>query len=632
MSEDRGTVAVSARELNLSIGTLNLLSDASLTIHEQDRIGLVGRNGAGKSTLLKVISGIESPSSGEIAYKKNLQIGYLPQDFELDSDKTVLENIMAGAEYILKLIKEYESLPPESTRAAQLEEEISHRQGWDLEHRAEVLMQSLNTPPKQAKTGPLSGGEKRRIAMCKTLISEPDFLILDEPTNHLDTESIEWLEECLNKFQGAILLVTHDRYFLDRVSTHIYDLEDGKIRYYQGNYSSYLIQKAEEEATAELIEHKRQQILKKELAWLRAGVKARTTKSKSRIQRYHDEASKEGFEKKLDTEMIIPRAPILGNKTVNLEGVSKSYGDKTLFENLDLEFEPDTRIGIVGRNGLGKSTLVNIILGKVEPDTGTVEVGQRTQFNYIDQNRVSLNPDKTVLDEVADGNENIYIGEQKISARGYLRRFLFTDQKINTKVHRLSGGEKSRLTLAKILKEGGNFLILDEPTNDLDLATLRILEESLINFEGCVLVISHDRYFLNRVCQKILAFEGDGKLVFQEGNYDYYLEKRKEAEKEELKKATAKPVTEEVVEEKPQNTQGRKLKWKEERELEGMEDKILELETEAEELESMFNQPDFYEKHGNEAVELTEKLNSLKSEIEQLYARWEELEEIKNNQ
>ena len=627
MSEDRGTVVVSARELNLSIGTLNLLSDASLTIHEQDRIGLVGRNGAGKSTLLKVISGIEAPSSGEIASKKNLQIGYLPQDFELDSEKTVLQNIMDGAGHILKLIKEYESLPPASSRASQLEEEISHRQGWDLEHRAEVLMQSLNTPPKDAITGPLSGGEKRRIAMCKTLISEPDFLILDEPTNHLDTESIEWLEECLNKFQGAILLVTHDRYFLDRVSTHIYDLEDGKIRYYEGNYSAYLLQKAEEEATAELVEHKRQQILKKELAWLRAGVKARTTKSKSRIQRYHDEAGKEGFERKLDTEMIIPRAPLLGNKTVNLNSVSKSYGGKTLFENLDLEFEADTRIGIVGRNGLGKSTLVNIILGRVEPDSGTVEVGQRTQFNYIDQNRVALNPDKTVLEEVADGNENIYIGEQKISARSYLRRFLFTDQKINTKIHRLSGGEKSRLTLAKILKDGGNFLILDEPTNDLDLATLRILEESLINFEGCVLVISHDRYFLNRVCQKILAFEGNGRLVYQEGDYDYYLEKRKEAEKQQ---SAVKPVPVETVEENREKPQARKLKWKEERELEEMEDKILELETETEELESMFNQPDFYEKHGNEAVQLTEKLNSMKSEIEKLYARWEELEEIKN--
>lgn len=627
MSEDRGTVVVSARELNLSIGTLNLLSDASLTIHEQDRIGLVGRNGAGKSTLLKVISGIEAPSSGEIASKKNLQIGYLPQDFELDSEKTVLQNIMDGAGHILKLIKEYESLPPASSRASQLEEEISHRQGWDLEHRAEVLMQSLNTPPKDAITGPLSGGEKRRIAMCKTLISEPDFLILDEPTNHLDTESIEWLEECLNKFQGAILLVTHDRYFLDRVSTHIYDLEDGKIRYYEGNYSAYLLQKAEEEATAELVEHKRQQILKKELAWLRAGVKARTTKSKSRIQRYHDEAGKEGFERKLDTEMIIPRAPLLGNKTVNLNSVSKSYGGKTLFENLDLEFEADTRIGIVGRNGLGKSTLVNIILGRVEPDSGTVEVGQRTQFNYIDQNRVALNPDKTVLEEVADGNENIYIGEQKISARSYLRRFLFTDQKINTKIHRLSGGEKSRLTLAKILKDGGNFLILDEPTNDLDLATLRILEESLINFEGCVLVISHDRYFLNRVCQKILAFEGNGRLVYQEGDYDYYLEKRKEAEKQQ---SAVKPVPVETVEENREKPQTRKLKWKEERELEEMEDKILELETETEELESMFNQPDFYEKHGNEAVQLTEKLNSMKSEIEKLYARWEELEEIKN--
>ena len=629
MSEDRGSVVVSARELNLSIGTLNLLSDASLTIHEYDRIGLVGRNGAGKSTLLKVIANIESPSSGEVATKKNLQIGYLPQDFELDDEKTVIENIMAGASHILKLIADYESLAPDSARASHLEQEITYRDGWDLEQQAKVLMQSLNTPPAEALTGKLSGGEKRRVAMCKTLISQPDFLILDEPTNHLDTESIEWLEECLNKFQGAILLVTHDRYFLDRVSTHIYDLEDGKIRYYQGNYSAYLIQKIEEEATSELLEHKRQQILKKELAWVRAGVKARTTKSKSRLQRYHDEASKDGFEKKIDVDLLIPRAPMLGNKTVNLTDVSKAYDGKTLFEGLDLEFEPDTRIGIVGRNGLGKSTLVNIILGTVEPDTGTVEIGQRTQFNYIDQNRVALNPDNSVWEEVADGNEHIYIGDQKISARGYLRRFLFTDQKINTKVSRLSGGEKSRLTLAKVLKNGGNFLILDEPTNDLDLATLRILEEALIAFEGCVVVISHDRYFLNRVCQKTLAFEGDGKLVFQEGNYDYYLEKRKEMEKEA---ATPEVVKEPLTETTASSGNGRKLKWKEERELEGIENKILGLEEEAEKIETLFNQADFYEKHADEATELTEKLNSLKGEVEQLYKRWEELEEIKNNQ
>lgn len=627
MADDRGTAVLSANNLNLTFGTINILNDASLTIHENDRIGLVGRNGSGKTTLLKVLAQIDLPSSGTVSTRKNLQVGYLPQNFELDSEKTVLENIMAGAGHILSLIKEYESMPPDSNRAAELQEEITYRDGWDLEQQAKVLMESLNTPPANQITGPLSGGEKRRIAMCKTLISKPDFLILDEPTNHLDTESIEWLEECLSKFRGAILLVTHDRYFLDRVSTHIFELENGNIRYYQGNYSAYLLQKAEEEETAELVEHKRQQILKKELAWLRAGVKARTTKSKSRIQRYHDEAEKEGFAKKIDVDLLIPRAPLLGNKTVNLTGVSKGYNGKALFENLDLEFERDTRIGIVGRNGLGKSTLVNIILGNVEPDTGTVEVGQRTQFNYIDQNRVTLNPEKSVFEEVGDGNENIYIGEQKISTRGYLRRFLFTDQKINTKVSRLSGGEKSRLTLAKILKDGGNFLILDEPTNDLDLPTLRVLEESLINFEGCIVIISHDRYFLNRVCQKILAFEGDGKLVFQDGNYDYYLEKKSENEPAEIK-------TEKAVEEiKPQTQKepARKLKWKEERELEGIEEHILELESEVEELEALFNQPDFYDKHGHEAVELTEKLETGKKEIERLYNRWEELEEIKNN-
>ena len=332
--------------------------------------------------------------------------------------------------------------------------------------------------------------------MCKALISRPEFLILDEPTNHLDTESIEWLENFLNRFQGALLLVTHDRYFLDRVSTQIFEVEAGRIQQYPGNYSKYLLQKADEMAAAEVVEHKRQQHLKKELAWVRAGVKARTTKSKSRLQRYHDEAKKGDLKKEIDLELIIPTAPILGNKTVLLENVSKGFEGKTLFEGLDLEFEPDTRIGIVGRNGLGKTTLVNIILGNLEPDTGTVEIGQRTQFNYVDQNRLHLDSEKSVLEEMSEGNDFVIVGEEKISVRGYLRRFQFTDQKINTKISRLSGGERNRLLLAKILKRGGNFIILDEPTNDLDLQTLRMLEEALLHFAGCVILISHDRYFL----------------------------------------------------------------------------------------------------------------------------------------
>ncbi len=626
MADDRGTTVLSATSLNLSFGTIDILREANLTIHENDRIGLVGRNGAGKSTLLKVLAQIDKPTSGTISVKKNLQIGYLPQNFELDDSKSVIDNIMDGATHILKLITEYEKLSPMAPKAAILEEEISFRDGWNLEQRAKTLMQNLNTPPADKITGNHSGGEKRRVALCKTLLANPDFLILDEPTNHLDTESIEWLEEYLNQFLGAILLVTHDRYFLDRVGTHIYELDNGTIRYYEGNYSHYLIQKAEEDDTSELIEHKRQQILKKELAWLRAGVKARTTKSKSRIHRYYEEAEKESFTRKIDIDLLIPRAPLLGNLTVSLQGVSKSYGDKVLFKDLDLEFERDTRIGIVGRNGLGKSTLINIMLGKVQPDSGTVRVGPRTMFNYVDQNRVTLNPNNTVFNEIGDGNESLYICDQKISTRGYLRRFLFTDQKINTQISRLSGGEKSRLTLAKILKDGGNFLILDEPTNDLDLPTLRVLEESLVQFEGCVIVISHDRYFLNRVCQKILAFEGDGKLVYQEGDYDYYLEKRQNP-------TSPAPEPAPVISEKSyssDNSPKRKLKWKEEKELEGMEENILTKEAEIERLENLFNSPDFYQKHAHEATQFSDKLTSLKQEVENLYSRWAELEALKD--
>ena len=625
MADDRGAVVLSANDLCLTYGTITIFDDASLTIHENDRVGIVGKNGAGKSTLLKIIADVELPASGDISKKKKLRISYLPQEFELDDNASVQENILNGAADILDMIKEYESLDPSSGKAAQLEQQISHLDSWNLEQEAKVLMQSIDTPDADQKAGNLSGGEKRRVAMCKALISRPEFLILDEPTNHLDTESIEWLESFLSKFKGALLLVTHDRYFLDRVSTQIFEVEDGRIQQYQGNYSSYLLQKAEEMATAEVVEHKRQQHLKKELAWVRAGVKARTTKSKSRLQRYHDEAKKGDLKKEIDLELIIPTAPILGNKTVVLENVSKSFEGKTLFEGLDIEFEPDTRIGIVGRNGLGKTTLVNIILGKLEPDTGTVEIGQRTQFNYVDQNRLHLDPEKSVLEEMSEGNDFVIVGEEKVSVRGYLRRFQFTDQKINTKIARLSGGERNRLLLAKILKRGGNFIILDEPTNDLDLQTLRMLEEALLHFAGCVILISHDRYFLNRVCHGILAFEGDGKLVYQEGDYDYYLEKRNQRQTLEVSAKAEK----EKQKAAPKQSAKRKLKWKEERELETMEETILEKENEAEKLTELFNQPDFYTKHGDEAVELTQKLEDLKKEIETLYARWEELEEIK---
>lgn len=625
MADDRGPVVLSVNELCISYGTTDIFDNASLTIHENDRVGIVGRNGAGKSTLLKIIAEVEAPASGSISKKKNLRISYLPQDFELDNKATVLANILSGAADILAMIDEYESLDPSSAKAAHLEQEITHLEGWTLEQEAAALMDSIGAPGADKIAGDLSGGEKRRVAMCKALLSRPEFLILDEPTNHLDTESIEWLETFLSRFQGALLLVTHDRYFLDRVSTQIFEVEAGSIQPYQGNYSSYLIQKAEEMATAEVVEHKRQRQLKKELEWVRAGVKARTTKSKSRLQRYHDEADKGDLVKEVDMELIIPTAPILGTKTVLLENVSKSYGGKTLFKDLNLEFEKDTRIGIVGRNGLGKTTLVNIILGLIQPDTGTVDIGPRTQFNYVDQNRLHLDPDKSVLDEMAENSDFVVVGGEKISVRGYLRRFQFTDQKINTKISRLSGGERNRLLLAKILKRGGNFIILDEPTNDLDLQTLRMLEEALLHFAGCVILISHDRYFLNRVCHGIMAFEGDGKLVYQEGNYDYYLEKRQEREVEE---AAAEVIQAKAKTQKKSGSK-RKLKWKEERELETMEETILEKETEAEELQALFNQPDFYTKHGDDAVQMTEKLDGLKKEVETLYARWEELEEIK---
>lgn len=645
MADDRGIPVFSAQDITLSYGGDNILDGLTLNMHEDDRIGLLGRNGCGKSSLLKIIASGVAPS-GILSYRRGMRLGVLPQDFMLDDTRSVLENILDGAKDIAAMLVEYEALPHDSVRAHELEDRLTLLKGWDLEAEARSLVLNLGTPPADALVEPLSGGEKRRIALAKTLISQPDLLILDEPTNHLDSETIEWLEGTLRQFKGAILIVTHDRFFLDRVTNRIAELDKGRLTFFEGNYSSYLEQKSAMDMASEVVEHKRQQHLKKELAWVRAGVKARGCKSKSRVARYHAEASEEGFTEKLDIDLVIPKAPVMGNRTAELKNVSKNYGDKSLFDGLDIAFEPDKRIGVVGRNGLGKSTLLKIILGEVQPDVGTVEIGPRTVFNYIDQNRLNLNPDNSVLQELAGMNDWVKLGDETISARGYLRRFLFSDERINTKVGRLSGGERSRLLMAKILKNGGNFLILDEPTNDLDLPTLRLLEEALVAFEGSVLVISHDRYFLNRVCQQIVAFEGNGVVVTQEGDYDYYLEKRQERLNAAKKggnaptknkaaapaaapvaKATAAPVK--AATPAAPAAPARKLKWAEQKELDVMEASIAAAEAALEEIEGVLADPTTYMSRSKEIPELKAKRQAASDKVAAVYARWEELEKLK---
>jgi ATP-binding cassette subfamily F protein uup len=613
----------SARSVSVSYGAQKILDESALVVHEGERVGLLGRNGSGKSTFLKLVAGVMPPDAGEIIRRRDLMTGYLPQVFDLDGDRTVHANILEGARRILEWIAEYEAAPASPARAADLLAWIDHAGGWELEHRIKSLITHLHAPEPERLVADLSGGEKRRVALCRALIEQPDFLILDEPTNHLDTESITWLEDFLRRYPGACLFVTHDRYFLDRVATRIVELARGKFIGYEGNYTDYLTARADRAASEDMQEHKRQRFLKRELEWVRRGPQARRTKSRDRIDRYYQMADQDGPEKELDVDLLIPTAPKLANRVVDLLDVTAKMGTRTLFSGLTFKLAAGERIGIVGRNGLGKTTLLRMILGEVQPAAGTVEIGARTEINYVDQSKLLLDDDKTLWEEVGAGSEWVKLGEESITLRAWLRRFLFTEDRLNTKIRLLSGGERSRVMLAKILRRGGNLLILDEPTNDLDLATLRVLEEALAGFGGSVLAVSHDRYFLNRICTGILAFEGNEQVRYYVGSYDYYLEMREReaaqsAQPEPAKTGLPAPVA------KP-----RKLKYKEERELETMEAAILTAETEVKRLETLFAEPDFFEKHQADLDTQHANLDAAQKRVATLYARWAELEGIK---
>jgi ATP-binding cassette subfamily F protein uup len=628
MSKSISPVILASQDLAVRYGPQVVLKSATLNIHQTDRIGLIGNNGSGKSTLLKIIAGDMQPDSGSISRRRDIVIGYLTQDFQLDSTKSVYENIVEGAHDVIDILREYESLPPNSDKRHMLEEQILHRDGWNLENRIETAMHSLNVPDKQRAIDTLSGGEKRRVALCKAIISRPDFLILDEPTNHLDTQSIEWIEEYLENYSGACLFVTHDRYFLDSIANRIVELANGECYSHDGNYDDFLLDKAEREIQLETEERKRNSFLRRELAWVRRGARARRTKAKSRLNAYFEAADQKGLEVEAEVELIIPPAPGLGSTILNLKHIGMELGGKKLFDGLDFNFDRKRKLGIIGRNGLGKTTLLRIILGELNTSTGNIVVGERTVFNYIDQSRLALNDENTVIQELGEGREWIMFGGERMKVWTYLRRFLFADDRMNTKVEKLSGGERSRLLLAKVLKKGGNFLILDEPTNDLDLATLRLLEEALAAFDGCVIAVSHDRYFLNRVCNGILAFEGDGKVHFSEGDYSYYVEKRTARETEALAQSILSAQPEK--QESHQKPQTMKLKWKEAKELESIEHDIMHAESEIARIEAIFASPDFYEKRGDQTVQLTDELAAAKVLIERLYKRWHELEEIRS--
>lgn len=622
---------LSANELTLSYGNQRLLEGVTLAVHEGEKVGLVGRNGCGKTSLLKILAGVERPDSGELSVKRGLRIGWLPQEFELDGSATVLANIQSGAADLVRMIQRYEAGDGSEAELAEMLHHIEAADGWNLETRIRAVATALAAPPLDALVGPLSGGEKRRVALCRALVSQPELLLLDEPTNHLDSESIRWLEDYLKGFPGAVIFVTHDRYFLDVIATRVLEISDGRCYSHEGNYTAYLESKAARQQIAEQTERRRQRFLRTELEWVRAGVKARTTKSRHRLETFYKIEGMEAPPEEREMDLLLPPAPDLGNIAVELEDVGAHVTDEAgqerwLFRHLNVTLKPGQCTGIVGRNGAGKTTLLRICMGQREPEEGKATVGKKVVFNYIDQARMQLNGTGTVLAEVADQDETVFFGNQKLSARAYLRRFLFQDERSNERVDRLSGGERARLMLAKVLKRGGNVIVLDEPTNDLDLQSLRILEEALSDFDGTVIVVSHDRYFLDRVCDQIIAFEEAGVHV-QQGNYSYYLEKRRERELREKAWSTAEPVkTAAASSSKPKP---RKLSFKEARELETIEADILAAEEKVQSLDGTLNDPGFYINRSAEAPALMAELEAAKAEVTRLYARWEELEAIK---
>ena len=614
--------------LNLQIGPQVLFRDAFFSIAENERVALVGRNGCGKSTLMKVIAGKDSVSDGKITIAKNLRIAYMPQEFTLPGEMTVRQAVRSGAEWFDGLAESYRTLPPNSPEHIRAENLLDLHDAWDIGHKINVLMEKLHLDFPDKNCSALSGGELRRVMLARSLAAEPDLLLLDEPTNHLDVEMIAWIEKFLSEYTGACLLVTHDRFFLDRVATRIVELDHGSFYSYEGSYADFLAGKEEREYNEDVLEQKRKSFLRLEVEWVRRSPKARLRRNLGRIKRYEEIAAIKAPQRIGDIELVIPQASHLGNRVVELKNVSLSIGGKKLIENLDFEFAKGMKVGIIGANGIGKTSLLKMITGSLQPDSGEIFRADTVEFNYVDQNRAALHEGNTVLEEIAEGHSYINLGEERVTIWGYLRRFLFEDDRINTKIERLSGGERARLTLAKILRGGGNFLILDEPTNDLDLSTLRILEEALIHYDGCLAVVSHDRYFLNRVCTHILAFEPDGTLTANVGDYDAYYAKRQE------RLAAARPAPavvapEKKQPEKPKSKPKKGLTFKEERELEALTLRITELEKEIEQTESLLSDPEFYRTRAAEAGKIQQQINDLKSEYEQALVRWEELENKK---
>ena len=525
--------------LNKSFGPQKqVLKNIYLSFFYGAKIGIIGLNGAGKSTLLKIIAGIEKEYQGEVVWSPGYSVGYLEQDPKLDPDKTVREVVQEGVQPVMDMLREYDEInmafaEPDAdfdkllARQAELQDKLDAADAWNIDQKLDRAMDALRCPPDDASVTTLSGGERRRVALCRLLLQQPDVLLLDEPTNHLDAESIDWLEQHLQQYAGTVICITHDRYFLDNVAGWILELDRGEGIPWKGNYSSWLEQKTNRMAQEEKQASKRRKTLERELEWIRMAPKARHAKQKARLESYDRMLNEEQKEREEKLEIFIPNGPRLGNKVINAEGVAKSFGDRLLFEDLNFMLPPNGIVGVIGPNGAGKTTLFRMIIGTEKADKGTFSVGETVKIGYVDQQHAGIDPNKSVFETISGGTEFIRVAGREINARAYLSRFNFTGTDQEKKCGVLSGGERNRLHLALTLKSEANVLLLDEPTNDIDVNTLRALEEGLENFAGCAVVISHDRWFLNRICTHILAYEGDGKVFWFEGSYSEYEENKK---------------------------------------------------------------------------------------------------------
>ncbi|OOE00956.1 multidrug ABC transporter ATP-binding protein [Anoxybacillus kestanbolensis] len=622
---------LTVEHLSKSYAEKTLFRDISFTIKEQERIGIIGVNGTGKSTLLKIIAGVELADAGQITHSKDYSIGYLPQQPDFQENLTVLEQVFHGDTPLIRLLRDYETVLAEleknplddklQKRLFRCQQQMDAMNAWEASSNAKAILTKLGIDDMTKTMGELSGGQKRRVALAQALIETPDLLILDEPTNHLDYETIRWLEEYLARYSGAVLLVTHDRYFLDRVTNRILELDNGKLYSYTGNYAAFLEGKALREEQELAAEAKRQNLYRRELAWIRRGAKARTTKQKARIQRFEELEQSLGMEQKSSLDISLSGSR-LGKKVLELKRVCKAFGSQVILDKFSFLVKPGDRIGIVGANGSGKSTLLNLLVGRVQPDEGEIEIGQTVKIAYYTQENVDMDENKRMIEYIREAGEVIHTTDGKtISAAQMLERFLFPMNTHGTPIHKLSGGEKRRLYLLRILMTEPNVLLLDEPTNDLDTQTLTVLEDYLETFPGVVITVSHDRYFLDKVAEQLLIFEGNGKIAHYFGDYSDYLEEqlKKKGEQAELKQ----PIMKEQVQ--PAKPAKRRLSYKEQKEWEEIEDKIAALETKLQEITLEMEQAaSDYEK----VQRLASEHEQLSAELDALLERWAELSEL----